>query len=359
MLSILRLLLWPISLIYELVIRVRNYMYDRGILKSTRFSFPVIVVGNLAVGGTGKSPTTELLVNMLKGSYKLAVLSRGYGRKTSGFLYVEPSYSPKHVGDEPLQFKNRFPETTIAVCEDRVAGVSKLQNDHEVVVLDDAYQHRALTPGLSILLIEYQSLFKAKTLLPTGNFRDTFSQRKRADVIIISKCPDQLSEEDKQHALTNLKADMSQAVFFSYLIYNHPHAVFTSEVAEIEFPEMPIYAEDDILLVTGIAKPQPLQRYLENRCKTLKILQYPDHHLFSEKDIHRVINEFSAIRSSRKYILTTEKDYQRFKDFSHKFSYLAPSSVRVIGIEISFHDGGQSALTSLVHQYCKETFDES
>src|SRR5690606_6426916 len=170
MLNYLRLLLLPFSFLYGLIIILRNKAYDRGILKSKGFEIPTIVVGNLAVGGAGKSPMTEYLIRMLMHSYKVATLSRGYGRRTKGFLLVENQDDPIKVGDEPLQFKRKYPEITVAVCEDRVVGVEKLKNDHDLVILDDAYQHRALKPGFSILLLEYKSLFKPKFLLPAGNF---------------------------------------------------------------------------------------------------------------------------------------------------------------------------------------------
>lgn len=349
MFSFLRLVLWPFSLIYGLIIRVRNGMYDRGIFKSTTFSFPVIVIGNLAVGGTGKSPMTEFLIRLLNDKYKIATLSRGYGRNTSGFLYVNRSDSPQKVGDEPLQFKSKFPGITVAVCEDRVFGLKNLQGDHQVVILDDAYQHRALTPGLSILLIEYQSLLQTKLLLPAGDFRDTFSQRKRADIIIVSKCPYPLVSEKEDEVLARLKARTNQSVFFSYLKYDHPYTVFVNESKQI-----PITIDDDILLVTGIANPQPLEGYLQSRCKSLKSIQYSDHHNFSERDIHHIIDGYNAIRSLKKYILTTEKDYQRLKEFSHDFTAVGAPEIRVISIETSFHNDGKMAFSSLVHQYCKE-----
>lgn len=348
MLRFLRLILWPFSLVYGIIISARNFMYDRGILKTTKFSLPVIVVGNLAVGGTGKSPMTELLIRLLKNDFKLATLSRGYGRKSSGFLYVSPTDSVRQVGDEPLQFKNKFPEITVAVCEDRVVGVEKLQRDHELVLLDDAYQHRALTPGLSILLIEYQSLFKAKLLLPAGNFRDSYSQRKRADMIVISKSPEQLTADKKKQALERLDADPAQNVFFSYLSYDHPQVVFTNKIAEI-----PITKSDHILLVSGIANPALLQKYLQGQCASLKTLSYPDHHLFSENDLRDVIELYQQIQSDQKYIVTTEKDYQRLKDFAQVFDRLPPSAVRVLPVKTSFHDAGDEGFSSIVHQYCK------
>lgn len=349
MLRFLRFILWPFSIIYGFIICFRNFLYDRGIFKSTQFSFPVIVIGNLAIGGTGKSPMTELLIRMLKDSYKLAILSRGYGRKTSGFLYVSPSDSSRKVGDEPLQFKNKFPEVTVAVCEDRVLGVEKLQKEHQLVILDDAYQHRALKPGFSILLVEYKSLFQPKFLLPTGNFRDGFSQKKRADTIVISKCPMGLSEDEKKRALSRLDAKSDQPVFFSFVAYDHPQPVFIADASE-----MPIMREDDILLVTGIANPEPLLQHLQGKCRSLKLLQYPDHHPFSEKDIRTILKEYESIASQQKYILTTEKDYQRFKEFSKHFMDIPAREIRVIRIETDFYDNGKEALSSLLHQYCEE-----
>lgn len=191
-----RWLLLPFSWLYGLIIIIRNWCYDAGVFKSHRFNIPVISVGNLDIGGAGKSPMTEYLVRLLKNKYALATLSRGYGRKTLGFLIAKSSATATEVGDEPAQFKQKFPEVTVAVCEKRVVGIEQLRASHNLIILDDAYQHRAVTPGYSILLFDYSRVFEPHLMLPVGNLREPFSGRRRADTIIVTKCPDDL---DKQH----------------------------------------------------------------------------------------------------------------------------------------------------------------
>lgn len=194
----LRLLLFPFSLLYGAVVWCRNRLYDWGWLRQTGFDRPVIVVGNLEVGGTGKSPMTEYLIRLLKDRYRLATLSRGYGRRTKGFLEVAAAMDARDVGDEPLQFKQKFPGITVAVAEDRVSGIRQLWEGHELFLLDDAYQHRALKPGLSILLFDYNRLKDPPVLLPAGNLRDQLRERRRADIMVVTKCPEDPGREVKQ-----------------------------------------------------------------------------------------------------------------------------------------------------------------
>lgn len=338
----LRLLLWPLSLVYGLVIAIRNKLYDKGIFRSTKFNIPVIVIGNLAVGGTGKSPLTEYLIRLLKDTYRVAVLSRGYGRKTKGFMYVEESDSSDTVGDEPLQFKTKYPKITVAVSEDRVLGVEKLRDQHQIVLLDDAYQHRALTPHLSILLLEYSSLFKPRLLLPAGNFRDTYNQRKRADVIIISKSPSQLSDQEKIIALKKIAASSVQTVLFSFLNYGQPYSVTNCpQVSNI------LQKEDNVLLVSGIANPKPMVSFLGNQCNAVELQTYPDHYNYTQKDIKQIVKRFHSIKSERKYIITTEKDLQRLKPYL-TYPPFASLPVWVIPIEASFNEKEKKQLSSII-----------
>src|SRR5690554_458041 len=311
MIQTLRLLLWPFSLLYGLVIAIRNFLYDKNIFKSQKFDLPVIVIGNLAVGGTGKSPLTEYLIHLLKNSFKVASLSRGYGRETSGFIYVEKTDRFKKVGDEPLQFKTKYPEITVAVCEDLVEGIKRLKDNHEVIVLDDAFHHRSLTPGLSILLFDYESLFKPQLFLPAGNLRDSFSQRKRADVIIITKTPASLSEEKKKIAIKRLALNENQQVLFSSLDYGSPYNIFNAS----EIKDDILDQESDILLVTGIANPKPLLNYLEGKCHDTELISYPNHHNYTEKDIESIVKKYTALSSKKKFIVSTEKDLQRLRKY--------------------------------------------
>lgn len=347
MINTLRLLLWPFSLLYGLVIAIRNFLYDKNIFKSQKFDLPVIVIGNLAVGGTGKSPLTEYLIRLLKDSFKVASLSRGYGRETTGFIYVETTDNFTKVGDEPLQFKTKYPEITVAVCEDRVEGVKKLKNSHDVIVLDDAFQHRRLTPGLSILLFDYGSLFKPRMFLPAGNLRDSFTQRKRADLIIITKTPSSLSEEKKAAAIKRLAINTNQQVLFSSLDYGSPYNVFNaSETNDDLFNQ-----ESDILLVTGIANPKPLLNYLEDKCHNIELVSYPDHHSYTEKDIESIVKKYTALSAKKKFIISTEKDLQRLKSFINT-PLLSDLPIWIIPIKAYFNEEDTQQFTSLILNYC-------
>jgi len=348
MIHFLRLFLWPFSLIYGLIIVLRNYLYDRGVFKSEKFDLPVIVIGNLAVGGTGKSPMTEYLIRLLKDSFKIATLSRGYGRETKGFLYVNETDSAKTVGDEPLQFKTKYPDVTVAVSEDRVLGVKRLKDKHQIIILDDAYQHRALMPGFSILLLDYDGLFQPRLLLPAGDFRDSYGQRKRSDMIIVSKSPAHLSEENKKNALRKVAANPNQPVLFSFLRYGIPYNILEgSPVKE----EKILQKEDHVLIVTGIANPKPLLNYVKENCDAVRLLSYPDHHDFTIKDINDITKQFHALEFNKKYILTTEKDFQRLKVYL-KQSVMADLPIWVIPIEASFSDDDRKQFASLILNYC-------
>jgi len=348
MIQFLRLFLWPFSFLYGLIIALRHYLYDRGVFKSEKFDLPVIVIGNLAVGGTGKSPMTEYLIRLLKDSFEIATLSRGYGRKTKGFLYVKETDSAKTVGDEPLQFKAKYPDITVAVSEDRVVGVEKLKEKYQVIILDDAFQHRALVPGFSILLLDYESLFQPRLLLPAGNFRDLYSQRKRADLIIVSKSPAHLSEKNKKKALKKVAANPNQPVLFSFLRYGMPYN--TSERSSVK-KEKILQKEDHVLIVTGIANPKPLLNYVKVNCDVVRLLSYPDHHDFTVKDINEIVKQFHALKFNKKYLLTTEKDFQRLKVYL-KESVMADLPIWVIPVEASFSDDDRKQFASLILNYC-------
>ncbi|RYE16546.1 MAG: tetraacyldisaccharide 4'-kinase, partial [Sphingobacteriaceae bacterium] len=254
-----RYLLLPLSLVYGLIVIIRNYFYTKKIFKSIKFNLPVIVIGNLEVGGAGKSPMTEYLIQLLKPQHKIATLSRGYGRQTKGFFYAGKNSTAQTVGDEPLQFKQKFPEITVAVCENRVAGVEKLLPDHDLILLDDAYQHRALKPGFNVLLFDFAKLDEPHFLLPAGNYREPFWGKKRADVIVISKCPPDLSAEKQLEIKKRMLLLPHQKLFFTSIVY---------------LPFKPFFAESDavfinpkstLFVLTGIANPKPLLQHLRKQ----------------------------------------------------------------------------------------------
>lgn len=310
--QIIRFLLFPISIIYGFIVWVRNKMYDFGILKSYSFEMPVLSVGNLEVGGSGKTPTTDYLVKFLAPKFSVATLSRGYGRITSGFRWVDVSDNASLCGDEPLQIKLNNPNIGVAVCEDRVKGVSIIQDTHDLVILDDAYQHRAIKPGLSILLFDFNSLNQNTLLLPAGNYREFFSGSKRADILVVTKCPTFLTDSDKQLIATNLKLYNHQKIIFSYIAYADKLHPLTNGKKEILVSS--INSKTAVLLLTGIAKPQLLIEKIKEKTQNITHHYYPDHHNFNSKNILKLVKVFSTLNAQHKIIITTQKDAIRLKD---------------------------------------------
>ncbi len=318
----LRLLLFPFAIIYDLVTTIRNFFFDVGIFKQTSFKIPVIVVGNLSVGGTGKTPQIEYLIRLLKDQFKTAVLSRGYKRKTEGYVLLNNSHSANDVGDEPLQYFKKFKNINVAVDANRVAGIKNLidQKSPEVVLLDDAFQHRKVKGSFYILLTKYDDLFSDDFLLPTGNLRECRSGAKRANVILVTKCPDDLSENTKKSIRKKFKK-YSKEVFFTAITYDEK----TSGTQNILVDDLSNY---EVLLITGIANPNPLLTFLTDKNVNYKHLKFADHHQFSEKEITEIKEEYVSIKSDKKLILTTEKDYVRLESKLDAISFL--------GIQTSF-----------------------
>lgn len=343
----LRYLLLPFSWIYGLIIFSRNYFYNHGIFKSTKFNLPVIVIGNLEIGGAGKSPMTENLIRLLKPNFKLATLSRGYGRKTQGFFYADKNSMAQTVGDEPAQFKKKYPEITVAVCESRVFGVEKLKHEHDLVLLDDAYQHRALKPGLSILLFDYNKLGQNHLLLPAGNFREPFSSKKRADVIVISKSPPQLFAENQRQILQKMELLPHQQLFFTSIVYL-PFQPITAS-ADASFIDL----KSTVFLLTGIANPKPLLQHLRKQFAVVVQHKYPDHHQFTIKNISKLVADFNACTSEKKVVITTEKDAQRLQEPALQKA-LAGLPVLVAPIGISFLNNAAPAFGQLIENYVRK-----
>ncbi|RCH56778.1 tetraacyldisaccharide 4'-kinase [Mucilaginibacter hurinus] len=345
--KILRLLLFPFSILYAAVTSIRNWLYDAGIFKSTEFNVPVISVGNLDVGGAGKSPMTEYLIRLLKNDYKIATLSRGYGRKTTGFINVGTSATATEAGDEPAQFKHKFPEITVAVCEGRVAGISRLLPQHELILLDDAYQHRAVKPGLSVLLFDYNRLNEPRWLLPAGNLREPFIGRWRADIIIISKCPDELSAEEKARIIARVKPFPFQQVFFTAINYRPLQNLQGDDV------QTTININTTVYLLTGIANSTPLVQHIKKYTPTIIHHKYPDHHQFSLKNISKLAVEFSACSAQKKLLITTEKDAQRLGE-QELMQQVKQLPFLVLPIGINFHDNGQQQFDELIINYVRK-----
>lgn len=304
-----RYLLFPFAIIYNVITSIRNFCYDVGIFKSTEFDIPVIAVGNLSTGGTGKTPQIEYLIRLLKDEYKIAVLSRGYKRKTKGFILINNNHNAEDVGDEPLQFFSKFKDINVAVHANRTEGIQQLiaQVNPEVILLDDAYQHRKVKADFYVLLTKFDDLYTNDFLLPTGNLRESRSGSKRADVIIVTKCPNNLSEKERNVIKKKLKRKDNQEVFFTTIAYN-----------ESLKGDKNITIEDlkntEIVLVTGIANPIPLLQYLEENKIKFTHVSFPDHHNFSSSGISKITTVYNGISVEDKLILTTEKDYMRLQN---------------------------------------------
>ncbi len=304
----LRKILFPFALLYGWITQFRNFLFDRGILKSYSFDIPIIAVGNLTVGGTGKTPQIEYLIRLLSEHYSVATLSRGYKRKSKGFLLAGDKDDATTLGDEPFQMHLKFPTIQVAVDADRKNGIEQLlslKDKPEIIVLDDAFQHRKVKAGLYILLTTYDDLYCDDWMLPTGNLRENRSGAKRADVIIVTKCPESISESDTIRVRKKLGID--KPIFFSTISYDD--VVYSLDAVK-SVSEIKLIPK---LLLAGIAKPEPFFKYLKNEKDD--IMEFPDHHHFTDKDIDTIKN-----RAGNKCMITTEKDFVRLKDFIQKES---------------------------------------
>ncbi|WP_448700291.1 tetraacyldisaccharide 4'-kinase [Mucilaginibacter sp. AW1-3] len=347
MLKYLRWLLLPFSWLYALVIIIRNWCYDAGLFKSQGFDVPVISVGNLDIGGAGKSPMTEYLIHLFKSDYKLATLSRGYGRKTKGFLTATATATAAQIGDEPSQFKHKFRDITVAVCEKRVIGVENLKADHDLIILDDAYQHRAVKPGFSILLFDYSRVFEPHFLLPAGNLREPFGGRKRADVIVVTKCPVQLSGIRKEKIKARINPFANQQLFFAGINYGALQDMSGNSSG------LTIDTNTTVFLLTGIANPLPLVNELEKRSKQVIHHNYPDHHPYTLKNITKLADDFKGCAAQKKLVITTEKDAQRLGEqaLQHTVKQL---NILVLPIQIGFLDGEGQQFDQTIKNYVRE-----
>lgn len=325
MVTFIRWLLFPFSMLYAGAVWIRNWAYDNQLCKSTAFRFPIVVIGNLAVGGTGKSPMTEYVLRLIKSRRNIAVLSRGYGRKTKGFRYVEVCDTATSSGDEPLQIKRKFPDVAVTVCEDRVYGIQQIQEQIDAVLLDDAYQHRKLRPSFSILLLDYDSLQHPIIPLPTGDFREQLHGCKRASVIVITKCPQEIPDNIKFSIASRLRKYTQAPIFYTKITYQKLQK--DNGTAQLDTP----LSDTIAVVVTGIAKPQPLLTHLEPQFRAITHLSFPDHHYFSKDDLDKISNTFQRIDTPKKVIITTEKDMQRLPS-----SFLTRYPVYFIPIDQAF-----------------------
>lgn len=347
---ILKALLYPVSLVYGLVIKIRNILFDLHVLKSQEFQIPVISVGNITVGGTGKTPHIEYLIELLSKEYKLAVLSRGYKRKTSDFILADENTPVNSIGDEPWQIKKKYPMITMAVDTNRVRGIQKLVQaipDLDIILLDDAFQHRYVKPGINILLIDYSRPLHEDHMLPYGWLRESPLERYRADVIIYTKSPDKITPINKRLMLDTLALTPSQHAFFTSILYKEPEPLLAGNVP-VRFKSI-TEEQYGILLVAGIANPKPLMNEIGKYSKNVKYVLFPDHHDFTPEDLKKIQDEFDSLPGEKKIVITTEKDVARLTEIdSHDFS-----KWYYIRIKIDFHPGEAELFSKYVFHYVK------
>lgn len=310
---LLRILLLPASFLYGSIMAIRNKLFDWNILKSHQYPVPIISVGNLSVGGTGKSPQIEFLISKLQKKYRIATISRGYGRQTKGFIIADDASTARQIGDEPFQFKRKFPNVQVVVDESRNRAIRKLlsvNNPVDVILLDDAFQHRSVKPGMNILLTDYSHLFIDDYVLPSGRLREFRSGAKRADFMVVTKSPIVLSPIEIRRISQKLKPKQDQQVYFSYINYLEPKPLnpLAQELSTSHWE----LGKFSVLLVTAIANPNPIKYYLKRYVKVLQDLRFRDHHFFDEKDYEKIRGKLGSFLGQKKMVIMTEKDATRF-----------------------------------------------
>ena len=345
--TLLRILLLPFSLVYGFFAILNNLMYDAKIINPIKFTIPVISVGNLTVGGTGKTPHTEYLINLLKPYIKLAVLSRGYKRKSKGFREVLPTDDVTGAGDEPLLYKRKYPDIKVFVAEDRVEGISKMLMEDpgiQTVILDDAFQHRTVAPAINILLTEYDQPFYKDFFLPSGRLREWRSGYKRADIIIVSKCPVNISQNDRDAFIKKIKPLNNQKVFFSYYKYFNPYYIYDPTQRKS------LNSNTSVLLISALASTSYLINYLQQNTGDLHSLEFTDHHNFTYDEMLQFKKIFDNISNPDKIILTTEKDAMRL-DMHRDFIIKNRLPVYILPVAVDFLFDQKVQFDDTIKQY--------
>ncbi|MEZ5083751.1 MAG: tetraacyldisaccharide 4'-kinase [Bacteroidales bacterium] len=345
--AILRFILLPFSFLYGCLSWVRNKFFDWGILPSKAFNLPIISVGNLSVGGTGKTPHVEYLIRLLKKENKLAVLSRGYKRKSKGFVMADENCGISELGDEAFQL-TKFDDILVAVDEKRVHGIKMLTQRNknlDAIILDDAFQHRYVKPGLSILLTDYYNIYKNDFMLPSGNLREFTTGAKRADIILVTKSPKIISPITRRNILKMIKPKDYQQLFFSRI----KHGNF-SPIPGVDFIPAKESKISFILLFSGIANTYPLEEYLKGKCKRLEIFSFPDHHQFTISDLEKLEKKFNDIFAKKKIIVTTEKDVMRlqFPELREKINHLP---ICYVPIEVAINKKDREKFNQIILNY--------
>ncbi len=342
-----RILLSPFALLYGIGVSARNAFYRAGLLKSMTFNVPVISVGNLSVGGAGKTPHIEYLIRLLREYINVATLSRGYSRKTRGFLMVQRNNNAEQVGDEPLQFKRKYPDIRVAVAEDRAFAIPQLMMKNpetQLVLLDDAFQHRSVKPGVNILLTEYDRLFTQDYLLPAGRLREWRSAYERADVVVVSKCPPDLPASEKDRLRKEIQPLPHQRLFFSYYAYQAPYYLFNPRY------RLQLDQDVEVILICAIARTEYLIDYLEKQTGPIRAMEFEDHHYFSKHDMSSLNKQFRQLETRRKVIITTEKDAMRL-ELHRKFLIEQRLPIFVLPLEVKFHFDEGEAFDQIAKDY--------
>ncbi len=335
---------------YRWATATRNLMFDSGIKKVYTPPLPTICIGNITVGGTGKTPHTEYLIELLQHKYKTAVLSRGYGRKSKGYIKANSDTPMPVIGDEPFQMKSKYPDITVAVCEKRVKGIEKLRNDIkdiEVILLDDAYQHRHVKAGLNILLTDSNRPIWNDCVLPFGRMRESLAGIKRADIIIITKC-NALTDEQTNECRGYIEKRSNAPLFFSTMRYGSIYPVFPESA-----PSRSIDEVKEALLLTGIAKPAPLKAEIERRETKVTLMQFGDHHNFSTADLNTIVEKYRSIAEKKKAIITTEKDATRLLHRSDLPTEIK-ENIYALPIKVEILGGQEMMFNQIIEKYVTE-----
>ena len=344
--------LLPFSWIYGSIVRFRNWLFDMGLKKSKSFSIPIISVGNITVGGSGKTPHVEYLIRLLHDKAKIAVLSRGYKRKSHGYVLAEESTTMPEIGDEPFQMHQKFSDIYVAVDAKRARGIENLQNDEatkdvDVVLLDDAFQHRYVKPGINILLVDYHRLIIYDKMLPAGRLREPLSGKNRADIVIITKCPKDLKPMEFRVLTKAMDLYPFQKLYFTSIDYDTPKGVF--EEKQIELDKLQDY---HVLLLTGIASPKQMEHDLKPMTKDITNLSFGDHHSFKGKDIDRINDAFESMPEPR-IIITTEKDAVRLRETEGLYEKVK-SNMYELPIKVSFMIDQQDNFNEKIISYVRK-----
>lgn len=350
------ILLYPLSLIYGMITGIRNFLYNSGVLPTEEFSLPVICVGNITVGGTGKTPHTEYIAGLLKENFKVATLSRGYKRKTRDFRIASPTTPVSEIGDEPMQICKKHPDILVAVDRNRVNGVKRIIEERpetEVIILDDAFQHRRITPGFSILLSDFDRLIINDYMMPYGNLREDKGNMRRADIILITKSPENISPIQRRIIVKEVAKAPYQNLYFTTYIYKDPVRVFADNNGKNNGPDMAKSGDQGIVLITGIANPQPFKDYLGKSFDEIEHLSFPDHYNFKAKDLETISTAFENLKSPLKYLITTEKDAVRLREFTNIAEPLK-EALFYIPIGIHFLNDDKDEFDNMIVDYVRK-----